>query len=133
MNVLITLPKHLIDAIISGKKTFEMRSVKPHLMKCGEDGFFCVEKGTDNVRCWCQCDYTLKLDADEVCPYYWSKCLAVDGEYIEKYCDNKRTIYMWHIEEVVNLEEQSLCRDSLFVDHNPQQFAYCPLSYGKSY
>lgn len=133
MNVLITLPKHLIDAIISGKKTFEMRSVKPRLMKCGEDGFFCVEKGTDNVRCWCQCDYTFKLDADEVCPYYWSECLAVDGEYIEKYCDNKRTIYMWHIEEVVNLEEESLCRDSLFVDHNPQQFAYCPLSYGKSY
>ena len=133
MNVLITLPKNLIDAIISGKKTFEMRSVKPRLMKCGEDGFFCVEKGTDNVRCWCQCDYTLKLDADEVCPYYWSECLAVDGEYIEKYCDNKRTIYMWHIEEVVNLEEESLCRDSIFVDHNPQQFAYCPLSYGKSY
>ena len=40
---------------------------------------------------------------------------------------------MWHIAEVVTFEDDSLCRDSLIVDRNPQQFAYCPLSYGRSY
>lgn len=133
MNVLITLPKHLIDAIISGKKTFEMRSVKPHMMKCSEDGFFCVEKGTDSVRCWCLCDYTLKLDADEVWPSGWAERLAVDEKYVEEYCVNKRTIFMWHIAEVVELEGGGIKRDELYVDKNPQQFTYCPLSYGRSY
>ena len=133
MNVLITLPKHLIDAIVSGKKTFEMRSVKPHMMKCNEDGFFCVEKGTDNVRCWCQCDYTMKLDADEVCPSCWTDRLMVDAEYLAKYCVNKRTVYMWHIAEVVEFEGGGIKRDELYVDRNPQLFAYCPLSFGRSY
>lgn len=133
MNVLITLPKHLIDAIVSGKKTFEMRAVKPHLMKCSEDGFFCVEKGTDNVRCWCQCDYTLKLDPDEVCPSCWAERLMVDDKYLEDYCANKRTVYMWHIAEVVEFKGGGIKRDELYVDRNPQQFAYCPLSFGRSY
>ena len=133
MNVLITLPKNLIDAIISGEKTFEMRSVKPQLMECSEDGFFCVEKGTDNVRCWCQCDYTLKLDADEVLYGFWSERLAVDVGYVKLYCSNKRMVYMWHIAEVVEFHGSGIKRDELYVDRNPQQFAYCPLSYGRTY
>lgn len=133
MNVLITLPKHLIDAIISGKKTFEMRSVKPKLMNVKEDGFFCVEKGTDIVRCWCRCD-----EVKEVYTNYngfcgWSDFLCVDREYIFNYCLNKKKVYLWHILKVVEFEDESLCRGSLFVDHNPQQFAYCPLSFGESY
>lgn len=56
MNILITLPKHLIDKILSGEKEFEMRKCLPKKMKIGEDGFFVVEKGTDNVRCWCRVD-----------------------------------------------------------------------------
>lgn len=133
MNVLITLPKNLIDTIISGEKTFEMRAVKPHLMKCSEDGFFCVEKGTDNVLCWCQCDYTLKLDVDEVRPDYWSERLAIDEGFVVQYCSNKRSVYMWHIAEVVEFEGGGIKRDELYVDRNPQQFAYCPLSFGRSY
>jgi len=133
MNVLITLPKNLINAIISGEKTFEMRAVKPHLMKCSEDGFFCVEKGSDNVQCWCQCDYTLKLDADEVRPDYWSEYLAVDAGHVVQYCSNKRSVYMWHIAEVVRFDNGGIKRDELYVDHNPQSFAYCPLSFGRSY
>lgn len=133
MNVLITLPKHLIDAILSGKKQFEMRLSKPAQMDLKKDGFFCVEKGTDNVRCWCRCDAIVAMDSNKVLPRLWSKYLAVNKEYIAKYCAHGRKVYFWHIEEVVQFEEESLCRDSLFVDHNPQQFAYCPLSYGRSY
>ena len=40
MNVVITLPKQLIIAIIEGTKTFEMRKCRPKHMKVGVDGFF---------------------------------------------------------------------------------------------
>ena len=56
MNILITLPKHLLEKITSGEKQFEMRKTLPRHMKIGKDGFFVVEKGTDEVRCWCRVD-----------------------------------------------------------------------------
>jgi len=47
MNILITLPKNLLEKILSGEKKYEMRKCLPKNMKLGEDGFFVVEKGTD--------------------------------------------------------------------------------------
>ena len=49
MNILITLPKPLIDSIISGEKIYVMRTVVPKFMNIGEDGFFAVEK--EHVMC----------------------------------------------------------------------------------
>lgn len=130
MNILITLPKNLIEKIISGEKEFEMRKCLPKHMKIGEDGFFVVEKGTDDVRCWCRVDNAFETDIN----YYSAKLLAsqlcVPEEYITKYAYAEK-VYMWEIGKVVKL--QDLHRNSLCVDKNPQQFAYCPLSYGESY
>ena len=56
MNILITLPKDLIEKIISGEKVYEMRKCLPKNMTIGVDGFFVVEKGTSDVRCWCRVD-----------------------------------------------------------------------------
>ena len=56
MNILITLPKNLLEDILNGKKKYEMRKCFPKQMRIGKDGFFVVEKGTDNVRCWCRVD-----------------------------------------------------------------------------
>lgn len=36
MNILITLPKHLIEKIVSGEKKFEMRKCLPKHMKIGD-------------------------------------------------------------------------------------------------
>lgn len=131
MNVLITLPKKLIDSIISGDKKIEMRKCMPKHMTLGEDGFFVVEKGTDNVRCWCRVDkinHIYLLDCFSVS--WFARRLCVPVEYVNKYADGKK-VYLWYIGKVIVLND--LCRGSLFVDKNPQQFAYCPLSYGQSY
>lgn len=126
MNILITLPKNLIEKIISGKKIFEMRKCLPKNMKIGEDGFFVVEKGTDDVRCWCRVDEVRETYID----HYSASRLCVSREYIEKYTNGKK-VYLWKIGKVIVFE--CLSRDSLFVDKNPQQFAYTPLSYGESF
>lgn len=130
MNILITLPKHLIDSIIRGEKQFEMRKVCPRWMKIGKDGFFAVEKGTSNVRCWCRVDNVIETDIT----YYSKKLLAtqlfVSEDYIDNYANSKK-VYLWEIGKVIELSD--LDRGSLFINKNPQQFAYCPFSDGESY
>lgn len=128
MNILITLPKHLIDSIIRGEKLFEMRKVLPKFMKIGEDGFFAVEKGTTNVRCWCRVDRVCETYIDHYSAFWFVSRLCVDEEYIIKYAADKK-VYLWKIGKVVELSD--LDRSSLLVDKNPQQFAYCSQSYGE--
>lgn len=133
MNILITLPKNLINKIISGEKKFEMRKRIPKNMKLGEDGFFVVEKGTDEVKCWCRVDKvtTLDLTITEKMAKGLSKDLCVSPKFIIDYASVSTKVYLLEISKVVITED--LCRNSLGVDKNPQQFAYCPLSYGESY
>lgn len=130
MNVLITLPKKLIDCIIKGEKTYEMRKSFPKLMNLGEDGFFAVEKGTSNVRCWCRIDSMYGTYIDHSYISWFVSHLCVDEEFINKYADGKR-VWLWRIAKVIEISD--LDRSSLFVNRNPQQFAYCHLSYGESY
>ena len=131
MNILITLPKHLIDKIIKGEKKFEMRKCLPKLMKIGEDGFFVVEKGTNEVRCWCRVDHVISVVMNEFNADRLSKNLCVSPQFILDYAPIGKGVYLWEIGKVNVFE--CLRRDSLFVEKNPQQFAYCPLSYGESF
>lgn len=130
MNILITLPKYLIEKIISREKRFEMRKVLPKHVKIGEDGFYVVEKGTSHVRCWCRIDEVLETEIN----YFSAKCyahrLCVSEDYIYKYAKGKK-VSMWKIGKVIAFAY--LDRSSLMVDKNPQQFAYTPLSYGESF
>lgn len=129
MNILITLPKNLIEKIISGEKEYEMRKCLPKHMRIGEDGFFVVEKGTDDIRCWCKVEEVLETRIHHNNAQWLPPRLCVSEEYIMKYCNGKK-IYLWRIGKVISLVMK---RDSLIVDRNPQQFAYCPLSYGESF
>lgn len=131
MNILITLPKHLIEKIISGEKKYEMRKCLPKHMNIGTDGFFVVEKGTDEVRCWCRVDAITMPATTENFADKYAKYLCVSPQFIQDYASAGTTVYMWEIGKVIKFE--CLSRGSLFVDRNPQQFAYCPLSYGESY
>lgn len=125
MNVLITLPKHLIDKIISGEKKYEMRKFLPKFMRLGLDGFFVVEKGTDKIRCWCRLDAVRKPYIDSLSAECLASSLCVSKEYIEKYAMHKN-VYLWKIGKVVTFT--GLKRDPLLFKRNPQRFAYCVLS-----
>ena len=131
MNVLITLPKNLLDKIISGEKKIEMRKCMPNYLKVGEDGFFVVEKGTDKVKCWCRVDAAINTDINEREAKLFSEDLCVTPQFILDYAPEGKNVWLWEIGKVVELE--NVCRYSLQVERNPQQFAYCPLSYGESF
>lgn len=123
MNVLITLPRHLIDKILSGEKKCEMRKCLPRQMELGIDGFFVVEKGTDMIRCWCRVDVVREVYADSDCIDEFVPIVCVPREYIEKYAGSSK-VYLWQIGKVVHFD--CLQRLSFCADKNPQQFSYTP-------
>lgn len=130
MNILITLPKRLIDKILSREKRFEMRKCLPKNMRLGVDGFFVVEKGTNKVVCWCRVDIVYRTYIDHYSADWLAYRLCVPYEYIVKYANGKG-VWLWEISKVIKL--QDLSRSALMIDKNPQQFAYCPQSYGESF
>lgn len=130
MNILITLPRDLIEKIISGKKKFEMRKCMPKNMKIGVDGFFVVEKGTDVVRCWCRVDEVRETYFDYTNSKWYANQLCVTEKYVIRYAKRDK-VYLWKIGKVNVFE--FLHRNLLIVYKNPQQFAYCSLSYGESF
>lgn len=126
MNILITLPKHLVEKIISGEKKVEVRKCFPKNMRLNVDGFFVVEKGTNNIRCWCRVDNVAYTFADLYSASWLAERACVSEEYIEKYANGGK-LFLWEIGKVKTFD--GLKRESLLIDKNPQQFTYCPLSY----
>ena len=130
MNILITLPKNLIEDIISGKKKYEMRKCQPKYMRIGEDGFFVVEKGTDNIRCWCRVDEVKHTYIGPISANLLSSYLCVSKKDIVIYA-KRRKVYLWKIGKVKVFD--SLKRDSMLIKRNPMQFVYWVLSYGEAF
>lgn len=133
MNVAITLPKKLTDAILNGEKLFEMRKVMPRHLRIGEDGFFVVDKGTRNVRCWCRVDEIQTISTAFSVTRDIRKKLAVSRQYVDKYRSGAKFIYLWRIGKVIRFEDSKVTLKDLVIDRTPQSFAYCPYSYGESF
>lgn len=133
MNVVITLPKNLINAILDGKKNLEMRKSVPRLLRKGEDGFFVVEKGTKIVRCWCRVEYTIDLRSTVKPINLIVQHLAVSQKFFDAYCSGAKNIFLWRIGKVKSFEDGAVTLEDLAVDRAPQSFAYCPLSFGESF
>lgn len=133
MNVVITLPKNLIDAILDGKKLLELRKSMPRLLRKGEDGFFVVEKGTKCIRCWCRVDEIQIVSGLFSLTKETCEMLAVSKEYVDTYRSNAKFIYLWRIGKVKRFEDGAVTLEDLVVDRAPQSFAYCPLSFGESF
>ena len=119
MNVVITLPRDLINKILTGEKKFEMRKSCPYRLRNG-DGVFVIEKGTDIVRCFFVVDSIISMDSCKAFP--WAPDLGVSFQYVEDYCKSARRIYMWEIGEIRQLTNYS--RALLGLKSNPQSFVY---------
>lgn len=122
MDVLITLPKHLIEKILSGEKTIEMRKNFPKKLEVGHDGFFVVEKGTKNVRCWCRISNTAEHIMLPVILSKYQPKICVSKEYILKYAPPPKHIHFWFISEVRELFY--VTTDDFDVHSNPQSYVY---------
>lgn len=119
MNVVITLPRDLIDKIINGRKWYEMRKSFPYRFRDG-DGVFVIEKGTDIVRCFFRVIDFIPIDPDFA--FLHAERLGVSAEYVKNYVKNAKRVYLWRIGHVTALSNWK--RSKLGIDNNPQSFAY---------
>lgn len=133
MNILITLPKKLIEDIISKRKGFEMRSVIPKHFNTTRDGFFVVEKGTNKIHCWCRVSRFVEINVQDENIRHLACSLCVSVKYVRNYALTHRHVYLWKIDKVIQFEHPLDRSAELLVEHNPQSYSYCPLSYGESF
>lgn len=137
MNIAITLPKRFADAIIDGSKIIEMRKTYPRNCQAGVDGFFVIEKGTDNIICWCQVSEFYRMNTSLDCLIemqyeIWGSQICVSWREFYDYCKKSSEVYLWFIDKI-KVFDKPLHKEDLVINKNPQSFCYTPLSYGESY
>ena len=125
MNVVITLPRVYIDKILNGEKTYEMRHSRPKHLRPQIDGFFCVEKGTSKVICWCKVDCYVPVTHEYYDWAAYGEFIGCSKEYWDSYVNSPLPTFLWRIGEIVKFEKPLNRDNDLMVEHNPQQFAYC--------
>lgn len=124
MNIVITLPKVLIDAIVSRRKQIEFRKNFPKHFNTIDDWVYVIEKGTKNVVARFHVTYFQKeYDPIEVWHTY-GRSIWVDFNWFMRYTSTAKVYYLWHISEPEYLEKP-LHRGIFFgFSSNPQSFAY---------
>lgn len=134
MNIAITLPRYLIQRIISGEKTLEMRKSRPkaNLFQVKEDGFFICEKGLNAVVCWCRIDEFIEIYPSPWTYLQYGKQIAISEQHFINYNSYSRKVFLWKIGKVI-VYEKPLSNEDILIDRNPQSFVYTPLSHSESY
>lgn len=132
MNVIITLPSDLIDAILDKKKSFEIRSRLPRNFDTQKDVVFVCQKGAKKVPLYFTIlkFYTYTKHSD--CNDYIAQKAAVPTQWIDNYMEEKDCIYAWVIGYVCELAYPVDVWHQLQMIHNPQSFIYTQYEWKKT-
>lgn len=124
MDVVITLPKNLITAIVSGAKTIEFRKSYPKDFDCRETRVFVIEKGTRNVVAYfLVSDFQYETNPVEIWRDY-SIQIGVPFFWFMAYAPGCRDYYLWRIRWATYLYTP-LDRELFFgLTTNPQSYVY---------
>lgn len=124
MDILITLPLNLIDYIMTGQKTTELRSVCPAKFNCERDVVYVVAKGTNNIMLSFTVRAFVRYDD---CMGFWIDCgnsVCVDYLWVRRYAENKRVLYAWEIDTVTHIVPHLDAKEHFNIKSNPQSFIY---------
>ena len=124
MNVVITLPKNLITAIVSGAKTIEFRKSYPKDFDCRKDCVYIIEKGTRNVVAFfLVSDFQYETNPVEIWRDY-SIQIGVPFFWFMAYAPRCRAYYLWRIRKASYLYTPLDREFSFGLTTNPQGFVY---------
>lgn len=127
MNIIITLPRHLIDEICAGRKTIEVRKSFPKKIIIGKDGVFIIEKGTKNVICFCMISWILPAKKSIHTFNVFKKEIRIDKTWWLKYVGLAKKIYFWSFSDVYKFDQQVNFETALGIKRAPQSFVYTPI------
>jgi len=124
MNIVITLPQTLIKAILEGDKAVEVRSTKPRFFDPEKDRVYVVTKGMKKVTMYFEVTHFEKVTDIAECYRKYGAKMGVPYLWYKMYALTKKTIYLWHIGNVVKLCDPLRLDDDLGVNVAPQSFEY---------
>lgn len=124
MNIVITLPRHLIDAIISGEKTIEIRKTQPKHFEVCHDLVYVVEKGTHHVVIAFTIKYFSYYHNNLVAWHYCKDKCAINETWFRRYTDNAKYVILWHIDIVNTFPIPVELFKELGVSRAPQSYCY---------
>ncbi len=123
-HVIITLPFHLWEEIVAGRKLFELRKSIPRIHPFS-GRVYVVIKGTSIVPGY----FTLSgiVGSDDT-DYLWDYCagrLGISKEWYQHYASTMRhCLYAWEIDSVYEYNWQVNVMVDLGIERNPQSFVY---------
>lgn len=124
MDILITLPKNLIEKILSGEKTVEVRTRRPIQFDLYKDIVYVVQKGTRRiVMCFTVKEFK-DVDKAGLLFLYQYGVIGVDYNWLMRYAANKKTFSIWRIGVVTSLECTDFTLETMSVKVAPQSYAY---------
>lgn len=124
MNIVITLPSNLIEAIIAGKKTAELRKVWPKLFNPDTDVVYVIKKGTKNIVAWFKIRSFVKTTMYYDAWKWYGRKLNIDYLWYADYITPNKPIVFWMIEKAGRFKKSIDREKSLHLNKNPQQFFY---------
>ena len=124
MNIVITLPSHLIDAIISGEKTIEISKTKPRNFEISSDWVYVVERGTKDVVIAFSVRYFSYYHNNLMAWHYCKDKCGISEMQFRQYTDNARYIVLWHICVVQTFSVPVDLVEELGVSRAPQSYCY---------
>lgn len=131
MNIVITLPTDLIDAILSGKKSIEIRSKMPLNFETGKDVVYVCQKGFQRVPLF----FTIKKFSiykhDYIGDLALSERASVPVKWVSDYRDKHAVVYAWVIGYVCKLAYADEVWQHINIKHNPQCYSYTNIEWRK--
>lgn len=123
-NLVITLPQHLIVAILTGKKLYEVRKRAPKDIIPGRTKVYMVQKGTKLVRgCFMLGGVLSIVDAGAAWNQYGSK-LAISKEWFIDYAAGSDVLKFWIVQDVHHFIIPYSLDVDFRISRNPQSYVY---------
>ncbi len=124
IHVIITLPKHLWEEIVAGRKLFELRKSIPLIHPFG-GRVYVVIKGTSIVHGYFTVSGIVGSDDTD---YLWEYCgayLGISNDWYQRYASTMRhCLYAWEIDSVYEYRTPLNIKKIFGIAHNPQSFVY---------
>lgn len=131
MNIIITLPTELIDAILSRKKTIELRSKRPLNFNTGKDVVYVCQKGFQRVPLFFTVKNFVQYKHNFIGNLSLSERASVQVKWVSDYRDNHAVVYAWEIGYVCLLAYSDEVWQHLNIKHNPQCYSYTNFEWRK--
>lgn len=123
-NIIITLPHELWRKILSGDKTFELRTKCPLNFTLNKSKCYVVIKGSHLIVGWFSISTFIQDRTEHLNLSYLSCILCVPPQWIFDYVKKHEIVWFWHIGKVFRLEKPANATDIFHLKANPQSFIY---------